>query len=68
MWTNRKSSWDTREKIRKKPTLYFSQDELDVLEKMRADERNYGMDSLATTIERIVRKAIAKRKKEKKKK
>lgn len=54
---SRKDYYDTRDKIKKKPTLYFNQPELDTLDEMQK-EGTHWKRSLATTIENAVREAI----------
>ncbi len=55
-----KSTTDTVGKTKKKPTLYFSELELKKLDQVANERSNYYTDSLATTIETIVRAKLDK--------
>jgi len=53
-----KGSYDTRNKIRIKPTLYFTEKEIKKLDELTRKNRSIFIKSFATIIEEIVREKL----------
>lgn len=60
MYENRRSSWDMRDRKKIKPTLYFTEKELEQLDEFRADRSYSSGSSKAAYIEDAVRDKLGR--------